>query len=175
VLPDNEILSVVQQVCSALVDAHMAGVVHRDVKPENVMLRFPRLLNLKVVDFGTAKRLAPGAATLTTDGKILGTPEYISPEYARGERLQGPADVYAVAVMAYEMLCGRLPFDDQVPVKIVAKHLTEPPPAMAGIHPSVEQAVLAGLSKEPTLRPSAAQFLRSFTTAMEEAWHVATH
>jgi serine/threonine-protein kinase len=175
VLPDDEVLRVVQQVCSGLVDAHMAGVVHRDIKPENVMLRFPRMVSLKVVDFGTAKRLAPGMAKLTTDGKILGTPEYISPECARGEPIQGPADVYAVAVMAYEMLCGQLPFDDPVPVKIVARHLSEPPPPMPGVHPSVEQAVLAGLSKDPQLRPSAAQFLRSFTTAVEEAWRPARH
>ena len=175
--PRTEVLEIVAQVCSALVEAHMAGVVHRDVKPENLMLctgstpgmRRRSRATIKIVDFGTAKRLGPGAAALTADGKILGTPQYMSPECARGERITGAADVYAVAIMTYEMLAGRVPFDDRIPVKVVARQIAHPPPPMQGVHPALEQAVLAGLAEDPTLRPSAVQFHRSFALALQEA------
>lgn len=158
ILPHVEIRHIVSELCGALVAAHRAGVVHRDVKPENVLLGGPGHQAVKLADFGTAKRLGREAPVLTFDNKILGTPEYMAPERAAGQPVGGAADVYAVAVMAYEMLTGRLPFEGKSAIQIVTQHLRAEPPPMRLTAPAVEHAVLWGLTKDPRRRPSAEEF-----------------
>jgi eukaryotic-like serine/threonine-protein kinase len=157
-LPLADVVVIVEQVCGALVEAHVAGVVHRDVKPENVLLGAGAERLVKLADFGTAKQLDPSAPVLTFDDKILGTPHYMAPERASGRPVGGAADVYAVAVMTYEMLEGRLPFDAKNPIAIVTQHIKDPPPPMRAVTPDVEQTVIWGLAKDPVARPSAEQF-----------------
>jgi serine/threonine-protein kinase len=168
-LPQAEVRYVVTQICGALVEAHKAGVVHRDIKPENVLLRAPGYQQVVLVDFGTAKRLGSQAPVLTFDDKILGTPQYMSPERASGNPVGGAADVYAVAIMTFEMLTGRLPFDGTSPIMVVTQQIRDPPPPMTGIAAAVEQAVLRGLTKDPVKRPSAEEYAELLCRAMDGA------
>jgi serine/threonine-protein kinase len=167
-LPLAEVRHLVPQICGALVEAHKAGVVHRDIKPENVLLRAPSYLEAVLVDFGTAKRLGSEAPVLTVGDKILGTPQYMSPERASGQPVGGAADVYAVAIMAYEMIAGRLPFDGKSPIQIVTQQIRDPPPRMSGVPAAVEQAVIWGLTKDPVKRPSAEEFAERLCAAMDQ-------
>jgi serine/threonine-protein kinase len=121
------------QILNAVEDAHNRGIVHRDLKPENVIIS-PRSGNpdfAKVLDFGLAKiadDASQGGDGLTKTGQVFGTPAYMSPEQARGERCDLRTDLYAVGVMLYEMLSGRRPFDGESPISILVKHMHEPPP-----------------------------------------------
>ncbi len=166
-LPRRQVRHIIEQLCGALVEAHVAGVVHRDVKPENVVLGGRDEQIVKLVDFGTAKRLDAAAPVLTFDDKILGTPQYMAPERASGRPVGGAADVYAVAVMAYEMLTGRLPFDGTTALQVVTQHLRDQPPPMRGVTAEVEQAVLWGMHKDPRARPSAEQLAERLCRALE--------
>ena len=165
-LPPADVRDIIGQVCSALADAHEHGVVHRDVKPENVLLVAPEHVAVKVVDFGMAKVLTPDAAQLTIDNKIFGTPQYMSPERARGKPVGAASDVYGVAVMTYEMLTGRRPFDAPSPVVVLTQHLKSPPPPMSGVDAELERTVLMGLAKNPAERPTAREFARLLGRAM---------
>ncbi len=157
-LPLAEVLAIVEQICAALVEAHKAGVVHRDIKPENVLLCAPDHRVVKIVDFGTAKLLGSDAPVITLDGRILGTPEYMAPERAHGRPVGGAADVYAVAIMAYEMVAGRIPFEGRTPIETIAQQIRNSPPPMEGVALEVQEAISWGLVKDPTLRPSAEDF-----------------
>jgi serine/threonine-protein kinase len=121
------------QVCGALQEAHLQGIVHRDLKPENIFLStngglkdFP-----KVLDFGLAKvterELRPGSIMLTQEGMVFGTPEFMSPEQAQGKVLDARSDIYSLAVILYEMLTGKLPFDAKSPMEYIQLHVTKPP------------------------------------------------
>ncbi len=117
--PVDETLAIVEQIAAALGAAHQASIVHRDLKPENVILRPDGAV--KVFDFGMAKVLRQGAPMLTTGLKIFGTPQYMAPERARGKPVTGAADIYALGVISYEMLCGRRPFDGQLPMEVLLR------------------------------------------------------
>ena len=119
------------QVCGALQEAHEMGIVHRDLKPENIFLStqggiadFP-----KVLDFGLAKvterQMQPGSVILTQEGMVFGTPEFMSPEQAQGRTLDARSDIYSLAVILYEVLTGKLPFDAKTPMEYIQKHVTE--------------------------------------------------
>ncbi|HRI69782.1 MAG TPA: protein kinase, partial [Polyangium sp.] len=121
------------QVCGALQEAHSQGIVHRDLKPENIFLSsngglrdFP-----KVLDFGLAKvterELRPGSVMLTQEGMVFGTPEFMSPEQAQGKTLDARSDIYSLAVILYEMLTGKLPFEARTPMEYIQHHITKPP------------------------------------------------
>lgn len=121
------------QVCGALQEAHARGIVHRDLKPENIFLSsngglrdFP-----KVLDFGLAKvterELRPGSVMLTQEGMVFGTPEFMSPEQAQGKTLDARSDIYSLAVILYEMLTGKLPFEARTPMEYIQHHITKPP------------------------------------------------
>ncbi|MFY3743459.1 protein kinase domain-containing protein [Anaeromyxobacter sp. Red801] len=176
-LPRSVALQVLLQLCDALQCAHERGVVHRDLKPENVFLvpRRGRPDFVKLVDFGIAKlRSATGHAT-GGSGAIIGTPEYMAPEQCEGGPVDPRTDVYALGVMAYELLAGRRPFDSGPVQKLLLAHLREPPPppsAFADLEPDLEAAVLRALAKAPgdrfqdmtamaeALRPAAARLVR---------------
>lgn len=156
-----ETIAILEQVGSALDYAHLHGVVHRDVKPGNVMLDVNG--RVTVTDFGIAKELTGGA--LTGSGAILGTPYYMSPEQCRGGReITGAADQYSLAVMAYQMVCGQLPFDADSAIDVIHKHVSEPPPPLDTLLPGlpmhVVDAINRGLSKKPADRfPTVAAFV----------------
>jgi len=130
-------IAIIVQVCGALEEAHRGGIVHRDIKPENIFLTrqggiedFP-----KVLDFGLAKvserQMRPGSMVLTQEGMVFGTVEFMSPEQARGETLDGRADVYSLAVVLYEVLTGKLPFDAKEPLEFVNLHIKATPIPLA--------------------------------------------
>jgi hypothetical protein len=153
-------------VCDALAEAHAAGIVHRDIKPTNVFLHHGRGEELvKVIDFGIAKltQQDPGEPpTLTLAGEIVGTPAYIAPERLNGDPYDGRADVYAVGVMLYEMLSGRLPFQSGAGShwSLAIAQLGRQAPAPSTIEPDVPAAldalVLDAMAREPDQRPTAA-------------------
>lgn len=160
-------MRVLRGVAQALDYAHQRGVVHRDVKPQNVLLDEEGHVYLS--DFGIA-RMVEGATPLTVGG-IIGTPQYMAPEQARGEPVTLKCDIYALGVMAYEMLTGRLPFDADTPVAVLMKHQTEPIP----IPPEKlvpERALLAllkALAKDPKDRwPSATSFIDTLASGLAE-------
>jgi TolB-like protein/Flp pilus assembly protein TadD len=160
----GEVLDVGVQVASALEAAHEAGVVHRDVKPENVMLRPDGYV--KVLDFGIAK-LAPrqeaaldangpaGSSTRTNPGVVMGTTAYMSPEQARGEEVDARTDVWSLGVVLYEMVAGRAPFEGETPNHVVVSILDEEPAPLtldAGVPSELERIVRKALRKERSER-----------------------
>jgi eukaryotic-like serine/threonine-protein kinase len=154
-LPVDEALRLSREVASALDYAHRQGVVHRDIKPENILLQDGAAL---VADFGIALAVhQAGGSRMTQTGMSLGTPAYMSPEQAMGEREIGPrSDVYALGAMTYEMLAGEPPFTGPNSQAIVAKVLTEQPPPLRAKRPTVppaaEGAILTALQKLPADR-----------------------
>jgi serine/threonine-protein kinase len=130
-----------QQVLGALAEAHDAGIVHRDMKPGNVMLMQTRSGEdfVKVLDFGIAKLREDGAAT-TAAGAIVGTPNYLPPEQARGDAADARSDLYALGCVLYELVAGRPPFVAPNPMAVVSAHLSQPPPPLASVAPGVSAA-----------------------------------
>ena len=155
-LPVHEAVRLMMEVVDALAHAHEHGVVHRDIKPDNVMLSGRHAL---VADFGVAKAVseATGRNTVTTLGVAVGTPTYMSPEQAAADpHIDHRSDIYAVGVMAYELLAGRPPFTGATPQQVLAAHVTEEPDLISkrrpGISPSLEQTIMRCLAKRPADR-----------------------
>jgi len=165
-LPIEDALRLSREVASALDYAHRQGVVHRDIKPENILLQDGAAL---VADFGIALAVhQAGGSRMTQTGMSLGTPAYMSPEQAMGEREIGPrSDVYALGAMTYEMLAGEPPFIGPTSQAIVAKVLTEQPPPLRPkrptVSPAVEAAIVTALQKLPADRWGSA---REFSDAL---------
>lgn len=165
-LPLDRVVHIISQIAEALSAAHSLGIVHRDLKPENIMLtrKGNQKDYVKVLDFGIAKMITEEeAGKLTQTGFILGTPLYMSPEQLSGEELDARSDVYSLALIAYEMLSGKLPFEADNTQALMIKRLTsEPIPlsrALPRISPEVERAVMAALWRDRQQRtPSAHQF-----------------
>ncbi len=158
-------------VLSALDRAHRAGVLHRDIKPDNVL--FGESGVVKVADFGIAKVISAGAQGLTRTGEILGTPTYMAPEHLRGGELTGAADLYAVAVMLYELLAGAPPFSSEGgAIAVLYKHTHEPPPPLPDHVPRAIAAVIErGLAKEPSDRFAGAEDMAvALGTAATQCW-----
>jgi serine/threonine-protein kinase len=158
----GEALDVMDPILSGLAAAHHAGIVHRDVKPENVLLTADG--RVKVVDFGLAR--AQAAAGQTRAGLIIGTVAYIAPEQVTGGVTDVRTDVYAAGVMLFEMLTGRQPHTGESPLAVAYKHVNSDVPAVgeyvAGIPPAVDQLVRAATSRDPRRRPTDAEvFLRA--------------
>ncbi|HEY8208736.1 MAG TPA: protein kinase [Myxococcaceae bacterium] len=170
-LPEARVVRIVGQVLSALADAHLAGVIHRDLKPENIMVEQRRGESdfVKVLDFGIAKVLDTNedGPALTRAGFVCGTPEYMSPEQARGAALDPRSDLYAVGVILYQLTTGMLPFDADSAVGYATKHLMEEPapPSVrrpeAKISPAMEALIFRALSKDPAGRPQTADDFRA--------------
>ena len=177
-LPESRVVRIVSQVLSALSDAHGAGVIHRDLKPENIMVEQRRNDPdfVKVLDFGIAKITDTNGdegPALTRAGFVCGTPEYMSPEQARGAQLDHRSDLYAVGVILYQLTTGLLPFESDSAVGFATKHLTEepPPPSKrrpeARISSGMERLILRVLSKDPNDRPANAEAFKAELLAVD--------
>jgi serine/threonine-protein kinase len=153
------------QILKAARFAHRRGVIHRDLKPQNVMIGESD--QAKVTDFGIARA---GASDMTETGSILGTAQYLSPEQAQGHAVSASSDLYSIAVVMYEMLTGRVPFEGDQAVTIAIKHVSEVPAAPTTVNPSLpmelEQVVMWALNKNPADRPADAD---QFIAALEHA------
>jgi serine/threonine-protein kinase len=149
-------VDILLQLCDALQCAHERGVVHRDLKPDNVFLlkRRGRDHFVKLVDFGIAKlRDVPGAGSHTAAGMIVGTPEYMSPEQCDNRPVDSRTDLYALGVMAYELVTGRLPFSGRSIAQLLIAHLKEPPIPPRQVNPSVHPALAAAIERALAKRP----------------------
>ncbi|MFD8085988.1 protein kinase [Kitasatospora sp. NPDC059722] len=161
-MPTEEALRVTIGVLNALEASHDMGLVHRDIKPGNVM--FDRKGNVKVMDFGIARALESGVTSMTQTGMVVGTPQYLSPEQALGKPVDARSDLYSVGVMLFEMLTGQLVFDGDSAFSIAYKHVQEEPPAPSTMNPSLPPAVDAfvaqALRKDPAHRFASAEAMR---------------
>lgn len=147
---------IVRQICDALSAAHARGIVHRDVKPENVFLTGqPQAPRVKMLDFGISK-LGDGKGTLTKTGVVMGTPAYMPPEQARGSHVDHRADIYAVGAILYRALTGEKPFDDGDPIATLAAVLGQEPRRPSSIErsipPALELVIQKAMAKEPDER-----------------------
>jgi eukaryotic-like serine/threonine-protein kinase len=158
------------QIASALVDAHSAGIVHRDLKPDNVMVRASGLV--KLLDFGIARlsRPAEAASTATSiddhtqSGLLIGTPQFMSPEQARGTEVNHQTDIFSFGVMLYELLSGRSPFAGDTVADVLAAVLTREPPALTGVPAKLADVVCKAMQKDRSRRyESATELLRDLT------------
>jgi serine/threonine protein kinase len=151
-IPLEEAQRIFQAVASAVEHAHRQGMVHRDIKPANVMLTAKG--DVFLTDFGIAKIV--GGTQYTATGAITGTPAYMSPEQGQGERGDERSDIYALGVMLYEVVTGRVPFDADTPLAVILKHISAPLPLPRQLNPAipemVEQVVLKALAKDPNDR-----------------------
>ncbi len=184
-LPPDRAIPVLVQVCGALHEAHQMGIVHRDLKPENIFLSEQRGLKdyPKVLDFGLAKvterQMRPGSVILTQEGMVFGTPEFMSPEQAQGKNLDARSDLYSLAVILYEVLTGKLPFNAKTPMEYIQKHVMEPPillnqrvPGKA-FPPGLEAVLNKAIAKKPDDRYQTAEefanALKPFASATVDA------
>jgi serine/threonine protein kinase len=147
-------IPIVRQICRALTRAHEQGIVHRDMKPENVFL-VGADGSVKVLDFGISK-LSESSSNLTKTGMVMGTPDYMAPEQARGDRVDARADIYAVGAILYRALTGRKPFEGLEPMATLTAALVQEPPRPSIIEPSIpialELALQHAMAKEPSQR-----------------------
>jgi eukaryotic-like serine/threonine-protein kinase len=149
-------ISYVRQVLAALRYAHRNGIIHRDIKPHNVIVDHEG--RVKVADFGIARA---GASQITEAGSIIGTAQYLSPEQARGAPVEESSDLYSTGVVLFELLTGAVPFTGETPVEIAMKHISHPPEPPSSIRPEIphdlDLVVLRALAKEPADRYRSAQ------------------
>jgi|GEM_PF-755935 len=169
-IPLKDVSTWIEQIGSALDYAHQRGVIHRDVKPSNVLLDAQG--NAFLADFGIAK-WSEGSLNLTGSG-VIGTPQYMSPEQGQGLKIDGRSDEYSLAVMAYEMIIGKPPFEAETPLAIVLKHITEPLTPPISINPRVPQSVSdvisKALNKDPNDRyPTTAAFAQALSAVIAAA------
>jgi serine/threonine-protein kinase len=162
-LPFSAGLRVAKQLCAGLAAAHAQGVIHRDIKPDNLIL--DQAGNAKLMDFGIARPVVRQTG-LTREGWIVGTPQFMSPEQLEGREVDARSDVYACGVVLYEIFTGRLPFTADSPMQIVFQHLNQEPPPPSQIWreipPDLEQAILTCLAKKPENRfPSVERLQRA--------------
>jgi hypothetical protein len=156
----DEVVRIGRAVADALAYAHERGVVHRDIKPDNILLEGERVL---VADFGVARAVSEVHDKLTATGMVVGTPTYMSPEQATGEReIDGRSDIFALACVLYELLSGEAPFDGPTPQAALMRRFTGPPRALRpfiNVTEALEAAVLKSLARDPKDRhPTAAAF-----------------
>ncbi|NEM91743.1 Stk1 family PASTA domain-containing Ser/Thr kinase [Galbitalea soli] len=153
-LDPAEATRIIAQVLTALEYSHRAGVIHRDIKPGNIMIASNG--QVKVMDFGIARAISDSSATIAETSKIVGTAQYFSPEQARGESVDARTDLYSTAVVLFELLTGQAPFRGENPVAVAYQHVNQNPAAPSTINPKVSPAldavVLRGLSKDRTTR-----------------------
>jgi serine/threonine-protein kinase len=167
-LPPAEAIDYAQQILAALRAAHRRDVIHRDVKPQNVLVAEDG--HLKVTDFGIAR--AGAQSDMTEAGSVIGTAQYLSPEQARGDEVTAASDCYSVGIVLYEMLTGQVPFDGERAVAVAMKQIGDaPPPPRSiepGIPPALEAVVLRALAKRPSERYRTVEELSAALAAVSE-------
>ncbi len=155
-LPAKQAAEYARQILSGLRFAHRNGIIHRDIKPHNILISHDD--NLKVTDFGIARA---GASQMTEDGAVMGTAQYLSPEQARGGQVTAASDLYSVGIVLYEMLTGKVPFTGDSAVEIAMKHVNEPPDPpsvrVPRIPPELDHIVVRAISKNPVERYQSAE------------------
>jgi hypothetical protein len=180
-LPEKRVIHILRQVCDSLEEAHVSGLVHRDVKPANIHVGRVGLRHdfVKVLDFGLVKSVvgSPGLDSMATAaGLTPGTPAYMAPEMALGEPVDGRADLYALGCVAYYLLTGRLVFEAANALQLIAKHIQDSPVAPSkrtelDVSPQLEEIVLGCLAKRPEKRPqTAAELDRMLAEIQIEPW-----
>ncbi|MRH86279.1 Stk1 family PASTA domain-containing Ser/Thr kinase [Nocardia sp. SYP-A9097] len=156
-------MEVIADVCAALDFSHRNGIVHRDMKPANIMIN--RAGAVKVMDFGIARALADSSNPMTQTAAVIGTAQYLSPEQARGEQVDARSDVYSVGCVLYEILTGEPPFTGDSPVAVAYQHVREDPRLPSHVHPGVprelDSVVLKAMSKNPANRYQTAAEMRA--------------
>src|SRR5689334_9718489 len=156
-------LELTADICAALEFSHRHGIIHRDIKPGNVMLT--QTGQVKVMDFGIARALASGASTMTQTSAVIGTAQYLSPEQARGEAVDARSDVYATGCLLYELLCGHPPFVGDNPVSVAYQHVREDPIPPSehnpDVTPDIDAIVLKAMAKNPANRYQSAGEMRN--------------
>ena len=157
-LPLDVGLRIAKQMCHGLEAAHAQGVVHRDIKPQNMMI-IPASGDLKIMDFGIARQTdvsADGEPGLTVAGMVMGTPDYMPPEQAQGQPADFRSDIYSLGIVLFEAFTGKLPFRGATVLGTLAKQVNEPAPSLRSLNPSIpanlEAAVLRCLAKDPAAR-----------------------
>jgi len=170
VMPLGEVGTIFRAIAAALTYAHGRGMVHRDIKPANVMLTTKG--DVILMDFGVARIV--GATQYTASGAVVGTPAYLSPEQGKGERGDERSDIYALGVVLYEMITGRVPFDADTPLAVIFKHISDPLPLPRHVNPQVpeevEGVILKAMAKEPDERYQTVEAMaRSLANALAVA------
>lgn len=167
-LPLPQIISIASQLCDALGHAHQRGLIHRDVKPENVVITPDGAA--KLMDFGLAH--SQSASHLTQEGTLVGTPFYLAPEQILGKQVDGRADLYALGVILYELTTGRLPFTGDDVLNIISQHLHSPvePPRThrTDLPPALDALIIGLLSKQPEDRPASAEEVRTVLESLRQ-------
>ncbi|WP_328389708.1 Stk1 family PASTA domain-containing Ser/Thr kinase [Nocardia sp. NBC_00416] len=162
-IPPRRAMEVVADVCAALDFSHKAGIVHRDMKPANIMIN--RAGAVKVMDFGIARAIADAANPMTATAAVIGTAQYLSPEQARGETVDARSDVYSVGCVLFEILTGEPPFTGDSPVAVAYQHVREDPrlPSLVyeGVPRELDSIVLEAMAKNPANRYQSAAEMRA--------------
>ncbi len=171
-LPIQQAIEYAKQILNALRFAHRHGIIHRDIKPHNILLGAED--RLKVTDFGIARA---GASQMTEVGSIMGTAQYLSPEQARGAPVTAASDLYSLGIVLYEMLTGRTPFEGETSIEIAMKHLNEPPCPPSALRPEIspelDQIILRALAKDAGERYQTAEEFRADLDRVEAGIPVA--
>jgi serine/threonine protein kinase/Tfp pilus assembly protein PilF len=161
-------ISIIAQVCEGLAEAHRLGVVHRDLKPQNIMI--DKAGNAKIMDFGIARSVK--AKGITEAGVMIGTPEYMSPEQVDGQQADQRADIYALGIILFELLTGRVPFEGDTPFSVAYKQKNEAPPSALRVNPQVpedlDRLILKCLEKDKTKRYQNAEEVAADLTKIEK-------
>lgn len=162
-IPPRRAMEVVADVCAALDFSHKAGIVHRDMKPANIMIN--RAGAVKVMDFGIARAIADSSNPMTQTAAVIGTAQYLSPEQARGETVDARSDVYSVGCVLFEILTGEPPFTGDSPIAVAYQHVREDPRLPSHVHNGVprelDSVVLKAMSKNPANRYQSAAEMRA--------------
>jgi serine/threonine-protein kinase len=163
----EEAVDIMKQLCSAVAEAHSRGIIHRDIKPQNVIVNADG--SVKILDFGIAT--AKGSMQLTQANNVMGSVHYLAPELAKGDAASPQSDIYALGIVLYEMLAGDVPFKADQAVQVAIKHMRDPMPSVRNVNPSVPQSVeniiTRSTAKDPHQRyRSADEMLRDVSTCL---------
>ncbi|MBD0423658.1 protein kinase [Streptomyces sp. TRM S81-3] len=174
-MPADKALKITADVLAALEISHEMGLVHRDIKPGNVMMTKRGVV--KVMDFGIARAMQSGVTSMTQTGMVVGTPQYLSPEQALGRGVDARSDLYSVGIMLFQLVTGRLPFDADSPLAIAYAHVQEEPVAPSSVNrslpPAVDALVARALKKNPNERFPSAEAMRDECLRVAQSFHAA--